>query len=55
MFHHSTARSDSTNLEFQLMTILSNRAAECCCTRFAIRMVDCVADKAAVLEEAHEL
>jgi hypothetical protein len=53
MFHHSTAGSDCTNLELPPMTVLENRAAECCCARFPDRMVDYVADNAAVPEEAH--
>jgi hypothetical protein len=54
MFHHPTARSDCTNLELPLMTVLENRAADCGCARFPNRKVDYVADKTAVVEEAHE-
>jgi hypothetical protein len=54
MFHRSTARSACTNLELPLMTVLENRAAECRCARFPDRVVDYVANYAAVLEEARE-
>jgi hypothetical protein len=37
-----------------MMTVLENRAADCCCARFPNRMVDYVADNAGVLAEAHE-
>jgi hypothetical protein len=47
MFHHSTVQSDCTNVELPVMTVLENRAADCCCARFRNRMVDYAPDNAA--------